>query len=124
MALDPKNEDITELLPHVAAVAAAYGDPKGKYAAFLTKTMADYKTRPFWFYNQTPGLSSSPAAAAHKRRTMWAREDTAGQLQQSETQPVDFICPEVFRKESEVELDNGIFVTCDELRQFYDVVAV
>jgi hypothetical protein len=122
MGVDPKDEDITDLIPHVAAVAAAYGDSKEKYAAFLAKTTANYKTMPFWFYDQTLALSSSPAAAtAHKRRTTWAREDHEDVV--FAVQPKDiFKCPQVFSVDPEVELDNGIFVTCDELKPFYDIL--
>ena len=35
MGLDPKKEQVSDIFPHVAAVAAAYGDPTGKYQAFL-----------------------------------------------------------------------------------------
>lgn len=78
MALNPKGEDVGEIVPHVASVAAAYGDPKGKYAAFMTKTMANYQSKPFWFYDQTLALVSSPASrGARSRRSLtWAREDT------------------------------------------------
>ena len=122
MGLDPKDEDVTEIVPHVAAMAAAYGDPQGKYAAFMTKTMANYQTRPFWFYNQTPALSSSPAVSAHKRRTTWAREDAEFPLFAVEKQPVQsFNCPAVFGAavDSVVVLDDGVFVTCDDLKPFY-----
>jgi hypothetical protein len=35
-----------------------------------------------------------------------------------------FECPEVFAFEQEVEIDNGIFVTCDELKPFYQIIPV
>jgi len=62
MGLNPKTEDVLEILPHVATVAAAYGDPKGKYAAFMSNTMSDYRSKSFWLYDQTGALPSSPAA--------------------------------------------------------------
>jgi hypothetical protein len=76
MALNPKGEDVKEIIPHVASVAAAYGDPKDKYAAFMTKIMVDYQSKPFWFYDQTLALSSSPAARGKRstRSVSWARE--------------------------------------------------
>lgn len=43
MNYDPKNETQSELFPVVAAVAAHYGDPDGKYANWLnTKTNGEY----------------------------------------------------------------------------------
>jgi hypothetical protein len=68
MRLNPETEDVLEILPHVAAVAAAYGDPKGLYADFMRKTMSDYQSKSFWLYDQTDALPSSPAAQnVHKR---------------------------------------------------------
>lgn len=113
MAADPKNEDVSELVPHVAAVAAAYGDPTGKYGAFLKKTMQDYQAKSFWFYDQAPAIPNSPAAAANKR----ARDDTT--LQATD---IPFECPKIFELDNilKVEIDNGVFVTCEELRPFYE----
>jgi hypothetical protein len=72
MRLNPKAEDVLEIMPHVAAVAAAYGDPKGLYADFMTKTMIDYQSKSFWLYDQTGALPSSPAAQnMHKRAGVW-----------------------------------------------------
>lgn len=62
MALNPKGEHQVEIVPHVASIAAAYGDPKGKYAAFMKKTLSDYQSKSFWFYDQIVALASSPAA--------------------------------------------------------------
>jgi hypothetical protein len=78
MALNPKGEDVGEIIPHVASIAAAYGDPKGRYAAFMTKTMANYQSKPFWFYDQTLALVSSPASKGKRstRSVIWAREDS------------------------------------------------
>ena len=76
MSLNPKTEDVLEILPHVAAVAAAYGDPKGKYAAFMGKTMSDYQSKSFWLYDQTEALPSSPAAQTmQKRAGTWGKND-------------------------------------------------
>jgi hypothetical protein len=47
------------VLPHVAAVAAVYGDPAGKYAAFLSKTTnGKYKTQSYFFYDQPDAFVS------------------------------------------------------------------
>ena len=77
MSLDPKTEDVLEVLPHVASVAAAYGDPKGKYAAFMGKIMSDYQSKSFWLYDQTGALPSSPAAqTVQKRAGAWGENDS------------------------------------------------
>ena len=67
MKQDPEDEEVSDLIAHVAAVAAAYGDPNGKYKAFLQKNRKDYQTQSFWFYDQTDALPNSPAASKHKR---------------------------------------------------------
>jgi hypothetical protein len=75
MSLNPTGEDVNEIIPHVASIAAAYGDPRGKYTAFMTKTMVDYQRKPFWFYDQTAALSSSPAAKSSDSKNL-ARSDS------------------------------------------------
>lgn len=148
MNLNPKTEDVLEIVPHVASVAAAYGDPKGKYAAFMTKVLSNYKNKSFWLYDQTAALPSSPAAQTTRQRLeTWVEHHSkyimktvssmrlrvccltgadgstanfsAGVAQ--EVQPIAFSCPAVFDLAAEVEIDNGIFVTCDELKPFYEI---
>lgn len=83
MSLDPKTEDVKEILPHVASIAAAYGDPTGKYAAFLKKTMNDYQSKSFWLYDQTAALPNSPASQSttvHKRAGTWNKEGSGKQI--------------------------------------------
>jgi len=109
MHLDPKGEDILELIPHVSSVAAAYGDPTGKYAGFLKRTMATYQTRPFWFNDQTMALPNSPAA----------RMNTRSKREPDVDSTISFECPTVFATVSEVELESGLFVTCKQLKPFY-----
>ncbi|KAJ1303043.1 hypothetical protein OPQ81_011244 [Rhizoctonia solani] len=46
-----------ELLPHVAAIASVYGDPDGKYAAFLKTMDREYPGRAFFLIS--PGLNDS-----------------------------------------------------------------
>ncbi|KAJ6574913.1 alginate lyase-domain-containing protein [Mycena capillaripes] len=107
---DPKTEDVTEAVPHVAAVAAVYGDPDGKYAAFLGSTMSDYKTQPFWYYDQPGAFTQAPGAQRHKRDT-----DVAS--------AVPFDCPfdDVLPNgERGAELDNDIYASCVQLKPLYE----
>ena len=62
MKLDPKSEDPAELVPHVLAVAAAYGDPKGKYMAYVKKVMPDYDTRIYYLYDQVGAFTTAPTS--------------------------------------------------------------
>ncbi|KAK2461802.1 hypothetical protein APHAL10511_006265 [Amanita phalloides] len=95
MSLDPKKENGSELAPHVAAVAAAYGDPEGKYAAYLSRTMKDYRRKAFWFYDQAGALQG-----AGRKKARWIGE----MVEQSV-----FECPAVFSEMEQVEVDNGVY---------------
>ncbi|EIW87469.1 hypothetical protein CONPUDRAFT_34137, partial [Coniophora puteana RWD-64-598 SS2] len=116
MKLNPKTEKIDDIFPHVASVAAAYGDPGGKYEAFLRQHDASYQSQPFWYYDQTAALPNSPAAqssASHRRQAPGACSEG--------TDEADFSCPEIFSVEPQVEIADGIFVTCDDLKPLYEL---
>ncbi|EAU92867.2 hypothetical protein CC1G_03654 [Coprinopsis cinerea okayama7 len=125
IASDPKGEKASEAVPHVAAVAAAYGDPKGKYAAFLKKHLSNYQSKPFWFYDQPRAVSRDSS------KKMVKQSDASGNGQEADhdgastgtpkSPNIPFTCPDVFKDATRVEIDNGIFVTCDELRPFYEL---
>lgn len=135
MTIGPKSEDITDIFPHVAAVAAAYGDPQGKYSAFLSSKAQGYNTQAFWFYDQTAALSHSPAGQSKHRRdhdisfdntghsngtsAEGVATDAMGAVNPKDLDDVSFECPEVFETAKEVELEDGLFVTCDELKPYY-----
>jgi hypothetical protein len=109
MNVNPGKENPLELGPHVAAAAAAYGDPNGKYAAFLGKTDASYRSKPYWFFDQPKAIRG--AKGGQKISTI-----------ERILEDIMFDCPEVFSdpEVSSVELDDGIYVTCDELQPFYE----
>ncbi|TFK30586.1 hypothetical protein FA15DRAFT_699030 [Coprinopsis marcescibilis] len=120
MACDPQGEEVVDLIPHVAAVAAAYGDPNGKYASFLRKNMVNYQSKPFWFYDQ-PAAFSERSSSGKLARSLSEGED--GQPDSPPTAPppkIPFSCPDVFKDATSVEIDNGVFVTCDDLRPLYE----
>lgn len=105
--MDPKGEDLSDCASQVAAAAAVYGDPDGKYRAFLLKAVPNYKNQPFWYYDQPSALKNS--AANSKSTTMeQAMEDTSPEL------PPVYECPDIVKNAGPegVELDNGVFVTC------------
>ncbi|KAJ3848809.1 chondroitin AC/alginate lyase [Lentinula lateritia] len=113
MGVKPGNENIEELVPHVAAAMAAYG-PSQTYTNFLSKESA--QNQPFWFYDQPSALLHAPASktGSSKRSTVvWGRDDDGV------TGPVDPACPPIFQEHERVEIDDGIFVTCQELLPFY-----
>jgi hypothetical protein len=103
-----QKEDIRELAPHIAAVAAAYGDPEGRYKRWLDDFVPGYaKREPWWFWDQPQAVG----VARRTRKRRW-RDDV---------QKVVFECPEVFKELNEVEIEVGIWVTCEELRPFYEI---
>ncbi|EJD51798.1 chondroitin AC/alginate lyase [Auricularia subglabra TFB-10046 SS5] len=51
-----KSAPAPELYQHVAAVAAVYGDPDGKYAEFLGRVDPKYPQSPYFFWNQPLAL--------------------------------------------------------------------
>ena len=119
MSQDPRGEDVSDILPHVAAIAAAYGDPTGKYSAFLKQRDLNYKTKSYWFYGQPSALQNAPTSRS-KRSVTWKREDAFDSATTASVpDPAPFVCPAIFDNSKEVEIDNGIFVTCDQLKPFY-----
>lgn len=133
----PGKEDVTDIFPHVAAIAAAYGDPAGTYMAYLQKTDNNFMTAPYYYYNQPAALTQAPNAPKGKGKMM------AGDVS-SEQQPlavpsvslvptptnaptatptIPWECPEAFATATEVELDDGVYVTCDELKPLYGYAA-
>lgn len=144
MVCDPKGEEMDDLLPHIAAVAAAYGDPEGKYKAFLDKQPAGYERKPFWFYNQPSAFAKAPNSAKGKRKakkkgkrsevkgTILDEAGDEGDGDDDSDDPdvpvgakptIPFTCPDAFKDTAKVEIDNGIFVTCEQLRPLYETDA-
>jgi hypothetical protein len=116
MATNPGSEDITELYPHVASVAAAYGDPTGKYLAFLQQGDPDYASKPYWFYSQPAALRGAPAANQQKR------DNALTGVVEERGKPIAYIVikPAAFGKSDTIQLDDGVFVTWEELKPYYD----
>ncbi|KAH7090027.1 chondroitin AC/alginate lyase [Auriculariales sp. MPI-PUGE-AT-0066] len=56
-----------ELYQHVAAVAAHYGDPDGKYAAYLARVDPKYPQSPYFLWNQPLALPANYKSRARLR---------------------------------------------------------
>ncbi|EKM60952.1 uncharacterized protein PHACADRAFT_156084 [Phanerochaete carnosa HHB-10118-sp] len=143
MSVNPKGEDVSDIFPHVATVAAAYGDPKGKYASFLQKYISSYQSQPFWFYDQSAALPNSPAGKTRKRSDaapVSKLESPTAASQASSAGPTTFVdpvepvatqnstipfeCPAVFKDAPAVELEDGLYVTCDQLKPFFEAASI
>lgn len=116
-----KSEDVTQVLPHVLAADAVYGDSDGKYAAFVKKwspSSTPYQEQSWWFYDQRAAFQSN-ALLGKAKSVKFARAGTnevpVGDL---------FKCPgEVLLIDGieVVELDVGLYVSCSDLELLYEV---
>jgi hypothetical protein len=181
MAQNPKQEDVSDIFPHVAAVAAAYGDPKGNYDKFLRMKDKNYGKAPYYFYNSPKAFRTAPSAgkASNSGTTkggkgqkgknksevilnarLARKSELEGNVHSGDVQetpapghaadsapdvggiagdackddsqdspnasipppPPPFECPAAFAEEEEVQLDDGEYVTCDELKPFFENV--
>ncbi|QRW18874.1 alginate lyase [Rhizoctonia solani] len=143
ISLDPGNERVEEALPHVAAVAAVYGDPRRKYTNYLKSVNRNYDKKPFWFYDQPAAIMNKPkgkrdvvdiaspsTVGSGSEATMidTDSEDPAPSTEPedpSEPQNVEAAGvdqdhpPEMFAHGRLVELEEGLFVGWDNVREFY-----
>ncbi|KAJ7071216.1 alginate lyase-domain-containing protein [Mycena amicta] len=114
MRVDPKTEDPMEIVPHVVAVAAAYGDPKGKYATFLKQLdrSSSYQSQPVWFFNQVGAFGQAPSSKGRKAgNTRDADDDTPFTCN-----PTDLI-PGM--QEYGFELEPGLYCTCGMVAPYF-----
>ncbi|CAE6419164.1 unnamed protein product [Rhizoctonia solani] len=141
ISLDPGNERVEDALPHVAAVAAAYGDPRSKYANYLRSGNRNYDKKSYWFYDQPAAISNKPKGkrdvedgtlpTTDGSESIVARanpEDPAPSANPDgspESESVDAAGvdqdhpPAMFANGRLVELEEGLFVGWDDVRDFY-----
>ena len=62
LSLDPGDEDVLTATPLISAVGSVYGDPDGKYAAFLQRVQANYKSKTFTFYDDPAAFLTAPGS--------------------------------------------------------------
>ncbi|KAK7064387.1 putative chondroitin AC/alginate lyase [Favolaschia claudopus] len=103
MKQDPKGEDVTELAPHVAAIAAAFGDSDGKYTAFLKKAEPKYQSLPFWYYDQPDAFKQSPRAQQHRREDIQVQNVSL-------TPSFKYTCPCLVLPEASGSVDKSVQV--------------
>jgi hypothetical protein len=125
IGLNPGKENVLEAVPHVAAIAAAFGDPGNKYLKYIQAKKKNYNQQSFWLYDQSAAFTMSPAATGKSRRSNnFAADQPDPSVEaprgiNSKAPSVDKECPAVFQGQTEVELDPGIFATCALLRPLY-----
>lgn len=67
MGLKWGKEDPTELVPHMAAIVAAFGDPTGKYARYMDQVLPDYQSKSWYFSDQTEAFITAPRASQRSK---------------------------------------------------------
>lgn len=143
VSLDPGNERVEDALPHVAAIAAAYGDPRRKYANYLKSGNRNYDKKSYWFYNQPAAISNKPKGKRDiEDGTLSATTSNDSESPMATTSPEDPAPntdaedhpepesveatgvdqdhpPAMFANGRLVELEEGFFVGWDDVREFY-----
>ncbi|KAF8308903.1 chondroitin AC/alginate lyase [Clavulina sp. PMI_390] len=117
----PGSESIQSLLPHVASVAVAYGDPHQTYANFIAMkdTGATHRT---WWWHDVPGAFGPSNKLVHQRREAAAEIPTSknatGVIWAPGEEPIR---PDVFGITGDdlVQLDDAVFVSWDDIRPYY-----
>ncbi|KAF8337414.1 alginate lyase-domain-containing protein [Cantharellus anzutake] len=115
MRVDPKDEDVKELLPHVATAWAVFGDPTGKYRSFLERADPTYQSQPWWLYDQPnaikPARAPSPSPSSRLR---WQKRNRT-----AKTDSQNIVKPAAFLDTDTIQLDDGVFVTWEDLQPYY-----
>ncbi|ESK91715.1 alginate lyase domain-containing protein [Moniliophthora roreri MCA 2997] len=72
LTLDAKRSNETEnagdLWPCIAAIGSVFGDPEGRYEAYLRKVNPEYASEPHFFWNQPFIGGPTPTSAAERAR--------------------------------------------------------
>lgn len=137
--LPPSGESIQALLPHVAAVAVAYGDPDGKYAKFIAK-QDNGATHRTWWWHDVKGAFGPKSTVPHQRRDQarWSSRIFGRALLEEREDEIptetatdalwspgeEPIRPDIFgvNGDDPVQLDDGVLVTWDDIRPYYATV--
>lgn len=141
----PGGESLQSLLPHVAAVSVAYGDPNKAYAKFITN-QDDGAPHRTWFWRDVPGAFGPNNKLPHQRRyhdndfddretsvSHIPRTTRAPNMRRDDEIPTanatgvawapgeEPIRPEIFGLNGDdmVELDDGVFASWQDIRPYY-----
>ena len=127
MKKGPGKEDVADIFPHVATIAVVYGDPGGKYMAYLKKMDSHYMTAPYYYYDQLADLSRTSTRKVKSEiidgvigpvlREMFGAKGIDGTSDAGPQLPRE--CPGMSATSLRVQLGGGLFVTCEELKPFY-----
>jgi len=115
ITIDPGEDDPTCVFPHVTAVAAAYGDPTGKYKRYMQQKQQksqNWAKERYYFFNQPQAFTMSPAKNGKRALLETIEEEAPAHVHADRPAPFQFV--------DQIELDKDIFLTWDTARPIYE----
>ena len=115
ITIDPGQDDPTCVFPHVTAVAAAYGDPTGKYKRYMQQKQQsgqNWAKEFYYFFNQPQAFAMSPAKTGKRALNEAIEEEVPAHVHTDRPAPFQFV--------DQIELDKAIFLTWDAARPIYE----
>lgn len=119
ITIDPGQDDPTCVFPHVTAVAAAYGDPTGKYRRYMQQKQQkgqNWAKDSYYFFNQPQAFAMSPARTGKRAFREYIKEEAPPHIHADRPAPFQFV--------DQIELDGGIFLTWDTARPIYETAGL
>lgn len=117
ITIDPGKDDPTCVFPHVTAVAAAYGDPTGKYKRYMQQNQQmgqNWAKESYYLFNQPQAFAMSPARTG-KRAFLEDIEEVPAHVHADRPAPFQFV--------DQIELDRAVFLTWNTARPIYETAA-
>jgi len=118
ITIDPGKDDPTCVFPHVTAVAAAYGDPTGKYKRYMRQKQQkgqNWAKESYYLFNQPQAFAMSPAKTGKRAFLEDTEEDVPAHVHADRPAPFQFV--------DQIELDKAIFLTWNIARTIYEAAA-
>ncbi len=118
ITIDPGKDDPTCVFPHVTAVAAAYGDPTGKYKRYMQQkqqTGQNWAKESYYLFNQPQSFAMSPAKTGKRAFLEEFEGEVPAHVHADRPAPFQFV--------DQIELDKAIFLTWNIARTIYETAA-
>jgi hypothetical protein len=118
ITMDPGKDDPTCVFPHVTAIAAAYGDPTGKYKRYMQQKQQksqNWAKESYYLFNQPQAFAVSPAKAGKRAFLEGIEGGEPAHVHADRPAPFQFV--------DQIELDKAIFLTWDLARTIYETAA-
>lgn len=118
ITINPGKDDPTCVFPHVTAVAAAYGDPTGKYQRYMQQKQQNGQNQAkesYYLFNQPQAFAMSPAKTGKRTFLEEIEGEVPAHVHADRPAPFQFV--------DQIELDKAIFLTWDTARTIYETAA-